>query len=125
MPGIDPSEVLSRFILHKDWYRSSDATVKYAAFLPNRNGETSVFRTSGLSEQKVWDIAECEVFPVRRLPILGRADIPAAIPTGKGLEVVPKEPSRRHANITGWPEEKPKQKQIALELATESVFHKK
>lgn len=33
------------------------------------------------------------------------------------LDIVPNEPPRRHANITGWPEAKSEQKLIALKLA--------
>lgn len=43
----------------------------------------------------------------------------------KALKVNPGELPERHANITDWPEEKSEQKQIALELAAESEFHKK
>ena len=123
---VDPSETLSRFILQKDWYRPSDNNVKHAAFMPNpKNGETSVFRISGISHKEVWDIGDREVAKIRSKPILGRADISASNVMAKDLKVLPTEPPIRHANITGWPEEKSKQKLIALELAAEALFHKK
>ena len=54
MTLVDPSENLSRFILHKKLYRASDDRVKHAAFMPNpNNGETSVFRTSGISDEEM------------------------------------------------------------------------
>jgi hypothetical protein len=99
--------------------------VKYPAFLPNKNGETSVFRISGISHKEVWDIGDREVAKIRGKPILGRADISASNVMAKDLKVLPSEPPVRHANITGWPEEKSKQKLIALELAAEAHFHKK
>ncbi len=59
---IGSSETLSRFILQKKWYRTSDNSVRYAAFMPNpNNGETSVFRISGISDNEVWDIGDREV----------------------------------------------------------------
>jgi len=58
-------------------------------------------------------------------PILGRADIETSIVISKDLKVIPSELPERHADITDWPEEKSEQKQIALELAAESEFHKR
>jgi hypothetical protein len=122
---VDPSETLSRFILQTNWFSTSENRVKYPAFLPNKNGETSVFRISGISHKEVWDIGDREVAKIRSKPILGRADISASNVMVKDLKVLPTEPPIRHANITGWPEEKSKQKLIALELAAEALFHKK
>jgi len=120
------SEILSRFVLKKDWYRSSDNSVKYAAFLPNpKNGETSVFRISGISDKEVWDIGNREVAKDPNRPILGRADISASNALARGLEVLTNEPPERHANIVGWPGEKSKQKLLALELAAEAHFHRR
>ena len=120
------AEILSRFVLKKDWFRPSDNSVRYAAFLPNpKNGETSVFRISGISDKEVWDIGNREVAKDPNRPILGRADISASNAVAKGLEVLPCEPPERHANIIGWPEEKSKQKLFALELAAEARFHRR
>lgn len=78
------SEKLARFILQKNWYRTSDNSVKYAAFMPNpNNGETSVFRIFGIFDIKVWDIGDREVGTKRDKPILGRADIVASIVISK------------------------------------------
>lgn len=120
------SEILSRFVLKKDWYRPSDNSLKYATFLPNpKNGETSVFRISGIFDKEIWDIGDREVAKDPNRPILGRADISASIVVAKGLEILPSEPPERHANIVGWPGEKSKQKLIALELAAEAHFYRK
>ena len=65
------SETLLRFILKKDWYRPSDNSVKYAAFLPNpKNGQTSVFRISGIFDKEIWDIGDREVAKDSNRPIL-------------------------------------------------------
>lgn len=119
----DLSESLSRFILSKKYYSIEKKIVKYAAFLPNNNGETSVFRTSGIPDKEIWDIGDREVSTIRQKPILGRADIIAYLVLKKGLEVIPSEPPERHANIAGWPDERSKQRLIALELAAESQLH--
>ncbi len=115
---VDPSETLSRFIMQSNWYRTSDNTVKYAAFMPNpSNNKTSVFRTSNLSTDEIWHIGDSEVSIKRGKPILGRADINAFNVTERHLEVDPNGSPERHANIVGWPEEKSKQKIIAIELS--------
>ena len=123
---ITQSEVLSRFIMQANWYRLSDNRVRYAAFMPNpKNGETSVYRISGISDREVWEIGDREVGLKRDKPILGRADIGASFIIMKGLNVVPSEPPVRHANIVGWPEEKSEQRLVALELAAEAIFYKR
>ena len=125
MPPIDSLEILSRFVLQTNWFSSSKNRVKYAAFIPNRNGETSVFRTSGITNDEIWNIGDREVSIKRNKPILGRADIRTINVMSKDLEVVPSEPPVRHANTIGWPDEWSKQKLIAIELALESLFHKR
>jgi hypothetical protein len=123
---IDLSEILSRFILQRNWYRSSDNTVKYAAFMPNpKSGETSVFRTTGISDEEIWLIGEIEVATRRGKPISGRADIETAVVISLSLRVVPSEPPERHANITGWPDGRSAQKLIAIKLAEKAQFIKK
>jgi hypothetical protein len=121
---IDLSETLSRFVLSRKWIRA-DNTVRHIAFTPDQKGDTSVFRISGITNNEIWDIGDREVAPKRNRPILGRADINTAIVISNELKVIPSEPPKRHADITDWPEEKSEQKQIALELAAESEFHKK
>jgi hypothetical protein len=123
---VTPCEVLSRFIMQTNWYRLSDNRVRYAAFMPNpKNGETSVYRISGISGREVWEIGDREVGLRRDKPILGRADIGASFVITKGLNVVPSEPPIRHANIIGWPEQKSEQRLVAIELAAEAIFYKK
>jgi hypothetical protein len=119
---IEPLENLSRYIFQSNHIRPSDGTVKFAAFMPDRNGETSVFRTSGMSEQNIWEIGNCEVAIRRGKPLLGRADILAREVLARHLEVDPSEPPPRHANIVAWPDEKSKRHLIALELAAVAKF---
>jgi hypothetical protein len=93
--------------------------------MPNRNGETSVFRTSGITDGEIWNIGDREVSIKRNKPILGRADIRTNSVISKDLKVVPREPPARHANIIGWPDERSKQRLVAIELAAESLLHKR
>ena len=123
MVPLDLSEILSRFILQTNWFSSLENRVKYAAFMPNRNGETSLFRTSSITNDEIWNIGDREVSIKRGKPILGRADIRTNNVISKDLQVVPKEPPVRHANIIGWPDERSKQRLIAIELAAESLLH--
>ena len=118
------SEILARFVFHHSHIRSSDNSVKPAAFLP-KDGMTSVFRISNLADQEVWEIGEHEVVPKRGRPLLGRADLSVFTVINNGLQVRPQEPPLRHANIVGWPDEKSKQMLVAIELAASSQLYRR
>ncbi len=93
------TEILSRFVLQKTYIRANN-TVRPAAFLPNpKNGETSVFRISGITDNKVWDIGDREVATKQGKPIFGRADIETSNVVSKDLKVISSEPPERHANL--------------------------
>lgn len=89
MAPLDLSEILSRFISQTNWFSSSENRAKYAAYIPNRNGETSVFRTSGIANDEIWDIGDREVSIKRGKPILGRADIRTNNVVKKDLTIHP------------------------------------
>ena len=126
----DPSvireeEVLSRFINSTSHYRKEKKRVLYGAFLPTRNGETSVFRTSDLAESAIWSLAQEQLAP--RLPsgrrIHGRGDIEVSGIRSTGLRVEPEVSTHHlHANILGWPSEKEKQRLFAGELALRATL---
>lgn len=88
-------------------------------------GETSVFRVSGISDIEIWHIGEKYVVSSQNKPLFGRADITASIIMDNGLDVIPQEPPVKHANIIGWPEDKSKQMEMAMQLALKAQFHKK
>ena len=54
---INEFEYLSRFIVNESHYRKMDLSIKPQAFFPNKEGKTSVFRITGLSNEEIWDIA--------------------------------------------------------------------
>lgn len=120
---VAPDENLSRFILNKNHFSILHKRVKYAAFLPATNGETSVFRTSKLTDKEIWATGDKEVAQKRNKSLLGRADISAVHAFNNKLKVIPDDTPPRHANITGWPYEKSEQKLIAMELAGEASLH--
>jgi hypothetical protein len=119
--AISISEQLSRFVLHHSHVKTSDGTVKHAAFLP-KDGQTSVFRISGITDSDIWDIGNDEVALIRKLPLVGRADISVAAVLKTGLQVASQEPPPRHANIVNWPDEKSAQRLKAMELAAEAQY---
>jgi hypothetical protein len=115
-------ENLSRFIIQSNQIRTSDKTVKYTAFMPAPNGKTSVFRTSGLQEEDIWEIGN-NVAVQRQRNLYGRADVTAGLVFGVGLSIEADDIPPRHANLTDWPDESSKQMAIALELAASARLH--
>lgn len=120
---VNPEEYLARYILHKNHFSAQHRRVKYVVFMPAPTGETSVFRISSLSDNEIWEIGSSAVSKKRGLPLLGRADISAFHVFDKNLKLIPDNNPSRHANIVGWPEEKSKQKLIAIELAESAQLH--
>jgi hypothetical protein len=91
--------------------------VKAAAFLPNRELETSVFRTTDLDEATVWPLADAAVLNRKGARLHGRADTFAGLVRATGLEVRAQEPPPRHADLIGWSSEKDAQKSRAQQLS--------
>jgi hypothetical protein len=122
---VDPKESLTRYIVEKSYYRSTDETVRHNAFMPPANNRAlSVFRISDLPQDEVWDLGELYVAAPRNKLLLGRADIFASNVFSKGLGITPTHrPHPRHANIINWPVEREYQRMIAVELAAEARLH--
>jgi hypothetical protein len=92
--------------------------------MPAPDGQTSVFRISDLTDSEIWDIGARFVAQKRDKPLLGRADIIASDVLNNSLELkAAPDPHPRHTNITGWPEDKSKQKLIAMKLAANAQLH--
>lgn len=121
---ISAAENLARYIFSKHHFSRDNGVVKYGAFLPATNGETSVFRISGIPESEVWQIGRSIMAPLRDRPLLGRADIPASGVIPEGLTLLADTGSHRlHANIVGWLSGKSEQKLIATKLAGRATLH--
>jgi hypothetical protein len=89
--------------------------------MPNREGETSIYRIDNLSDTEIIEIGTQYVANVLGKPLLGRAEILVSEVLEQNLEVVPApNPHPRHANITNWPDERDASRMIALELSNKA-----
>jgi hypothetical protein len=125
MPAIDNSELLARFVTSSRWYRAIDQSVKPDAFIPYPYPDLSVTRHAGFSESRLWEIGQGIVEAVPRRPTLhGRADVTAGDVRTTNLQIEPRpEPMNpNHADIIGWPSDKPSQKARAQQLAAVAHF---
>ena len=120
LPPVLEDEWMARFILFSDWIRKSDRSVRPEAFIPHLSG-LSVIRHIDLSEAELWQIGQ-EIADKRPTTLYGRADLQAISVIKKSLRIVPTPEPKNHANITGWPADKPSQKIIAQEIAAEARF---
>lgn len=119
---VTADEQLARFILFSKWFRS-DATVRPDAFIPHPHVDLSVTRHQLLSEHEIWAIGQ-GVANARGVTLYGRADIRVSDVFRQLLSVksAPIQNNPGHANIIGWPEQKPAQKIIALQLAAAAKY---
>ena len=121
---IEDTEPLGRYLMSKRHFSIENKRVKDAAFMPAPDFCLSVFRTQGLTEDEIWKLGYEEV--VKKLPaprtLYGRGQIILLAVKEVNLELDPDDTPSRHANIVGWPQEKSKQKLIALQLASEAIL---
>lgn len=130
MSPLFSTDWLARFIFSRQHYSPQKNAVKYGAFLPVRNSETSilevsVFRISSLQDDEIWRIGEREVAQKSGRTLRARADITVSGVQDKQLRVDLDDVPLRHVNITGWPEEKSEQISIAINLAADSLLRVK
>jgi len=121
LPPVSEDEWMARFILFRHWIRKSDPSVRPDAFIPHPHPGLSVTRHIDLSEAELWRIGQ-EIPDKRPATLYGRADLQAISVIKKSLHIVPTPEPKNHANITGWPADKPSQKIIAQEIAAEARF---
>jgi hypothetical protein len=112
---VSDEESLARFIFQGNHIRA-DHTVKPNAFIPYPYPNLSVTRHIGLTEEELWETGR-GIANERPATLYGRADFRAIAVVKQSLHIVPTETPRNHANITGWPPDKPSQKIIAQEIA--------
>jgi len=121
LPPVSEDEWMARFILFRYWIRKGDLSVRPDAFIPHPYPGLSVTRHMGLSETELWQIGQ-EIADKRPAALYGRADLQAISVIKKSLRIVATPEPRNHADITGWPADKPSQKIIAQEIAAEARF---
>ncbi len=115
---VHASEILSRYIFAKDHYSVLNQRIKYNAFMPPSSDlHISVFRTSHLSESDIWSIGEDISLKSDRI-LHGRGEVVAAEVRRLRLDIDPDNKPIHHANIVGWPEDKPQRQLIAQQLAS-------
>ena len=121
---VPDDEMLARFILQSNHYRA-DGTVKPDAFVPFPLPNLSVTRHIGLSEEQLWENGQAVAADVSK-PLYGRADLRTEAFTSVKLTVraAPVQENPNHANVSGWPKEKPEQKSKAQEIAANAAFVK-
>jgi hypothetical protein len=114
---VDPSESLARFIYYQRYIRQ-DRTLRPDAFMPHPYPVLSVTRRLQLSETQIWEIGRNVAQRIGQ-PLRGRADVQVSVFQRQELYVVaaPLLENPNHANVTGWPAEKPAQKIIAQQIA--------
>lgn len=119
---VSSDERLARFILFSGWIRSNES-VRPDAFIPHPYLDLSVTRHKGLTRQELWQIGQ-GIADARPTTLYGRADIRAREVRRQSLDVEPKPVAENpnHANVSGWPTDKPAQKIIAQELAANANF---
>ena len=122
-PIVHDDELLARFILFSRWFRK-DRTVCPDGLIPYPYPELSVTRHSGLTEPQLWRMGQDVADAIPNATLYGRADLRTADVRRQKLQVdaAPLPKNFNHANITGWPPDKPSQKSIAQELAAVAKF---
>ena len=120
-PQVDPAEPITRYIFSSSHFSPQANRIKHNAFMPPASGGTSVFRTSGLVETDIWAIGQ-GISTQRSQQLHARGDLFSSDVLSVSLAVEPSEPPPRHANITGWPQEKDLIKLKAMELADKATL---
>jgi hypothetical protein len=120
---VKPEESISRFYFSKKDVRP-DNTIKHNVFMPPSNGRMSVYRTSDLQNQEIWEIGKAYVEPARGKPIVGRGDLSAIDIYNCELEINPTLiPHPKHADVEGWELDTEKDRLKALKLAASASNH--
>jgi hypothetical protein len=121
---VGDDEKLARFLPSSKLFTT--VMVKPAAFLPSRDGETSVFRHGDEPPVALWRIAAVHV---TGRTVHGAAIVLAREVRATRLDVISAEPPPRHAVITGWPTvhddpqlQKAQQKERAVAIASNAIL---
>lgn len=115
---VEDDEGLARYLTSSSYFGAG--LVKPAAFMPDREAETSVFRHGREPRDELWRIG---YLTANQRTLHGAAIIRARHVRLASLDIRAKEPPPRHADIVGWPFEldadlqKAQRKQKALLLA--------
>jgi hypothetical protein len=118
--AISADEELSRFIFSSEHLNNNKTIVKAAAFMPNRNLKTSVFRKSRMSSDE-YNHKKTDIAKLRNKELRAAVLIKVSSVLGASLQVEPEESEHKwHADLIGWSENKHEQKTMAQALAREA-----
>jgi len=110
---VGAAEMLSHYLFRKEL--RADDTVRPGAVIPYPHEALSATRHEGLTDEEVWDSGRVVACKQGRT-LMGRADFKCC-DMPKGLNALPEDPPRNHANIIGWPSERSGQMAQALLFA--------
>lgn len=119
---IGDEEVLARYVVYRKYIRA-DLTLRPGPFIPHPYPDLSVTRHIGLTEHELWHVGE-GVATASGNNLYGRGDVSVAQYEGKRLTVKsdPVAGNLHHANVVGWPPDKPSQIILAQEISRASRF---
>ena len=106
--GVKPDELLTSFVFRPDQIDKKTKTIHHTRLVPRRNPankrlETSVCRSSTLTEAQIWDICSAHFDAYAPKPAIGRGVGPASAVFAENLALDPDgKPYPEHANIIGW-----------------------
>ena len=117
MPPVDDAELLARFIVDGAHVRA-DGTVKPLLFVPYKWVELSVNRHRDATEDETWTVGR-QVAGNRQRSLIGRVDILTSDCRISPLDVkaVPLDGNPNHADIVGFPADKPDQMSLGVKIA--------
>ena len=125
VPEVGLDELLSRFILTRQYVNQQTYQLKPAAFVPHPYEELSVTRHREATDDEIWSVG-LGIAALQQKTLHGRGEAPAAVFIQQKLKAIadPIAGNPNHVNITNWPSaaDKPAQKLIAQEIAAVARF---
>jgi hypothetical protein len=118
-PDAGDDETVSRALTSSRWFAPTIGRIKYQAFIPAPDNDTSVVRSTDFTEDKLWQVILSLNLTHDGTPktIYGAATVPVRVIRNAGLEVVPQEPPHYHANIRKWAVDDDEQIRKALRMS--------
>jgi len=118
--SVQSDELLGRFLFSREHFAETKGLVKPKGFLPDKDGETSVFRITDLADDAIWTIGNA----IRPEKAKARGDVITNIVRRANLRVEPATQDHpRHAVIVGWPEPKHEKLMLATLLSKDATLH--
>jgi hypothetical protein len=122
-PTIGAQESLSNFVIESNKFKKDE--LHFKAMMPGRDGERSLYRVDGLSDEHIAAWGQAFVANYRDAKVLGWGVLAAshiqAMQQQFGVVLKSDEPPHRHAVITNWPADPEKQRVVAMTLASKAT----